>query len=128
MKYLLDTHILLWAVEDNPKLSQKARQIINNTDNELLFSVVSIWEIAIKVGRGKPDFTFNPTILRRILLDAGYLEMPVLGHHAPFVQDLPNIHKDPFDRLLIATAKLEGLILITADSYVAEYDDSIILV
>jgi len=128
VKYLLDTHILLWAVEDNPKLSQKVRQIINDDDNDLLFSVASIWEIAIKVGRGKPDFTFNPTILRRILLDAGYLEMPILGHHVPFVQDLPNIHKDPFDRLLIATAKLEGFILVTADTHVAKYDNQIILV
>lgn len=128
MKYLLDTHILLWAVEDNPKLSQKARQIINNEDNELLFSVASIWEIAIKVGRGKPDFLFNPSLLRRVLLDAGYLEIPILGHHVPFVQELPNIHKDPFDRLLIATAKMEGFILMTADGHIAKYSQDILLV
>lgn len=128
MKYLLDTHILLWAVEDNPKLSPKARQLIDNSDSELLFSVVSIWEIAIKVGRGKDDFSFDPNILRRVLLDADYLEIPVLGHHVPFVQHLPDIHKDPFDRLLIATAKAEGFILVTADSYVAKYDHQIILV
>lgn len=128
MKYLLDTHILLWAVEDNPKLSQKARQIIDNPENELLFSVVSIWEIAIKIGRGKDDFSFDPNILRRVLLDADYLEIPVLGHHVPFVQHLPDIHKDPFDRLLIATAKAEGFILVTADSHVAKYDNQIVLV
>lgn len=128
MKYLLDTHILLWAVEDSPKLSQKARQIIDNPENELLFSVVSIWEIAIKVGRGKDDFSFDPNILCRVLLDADYLEIPVLGHHVPFVQHLPDIHKDFFDRLLIATAKAEGFILVTADSHVAKYDNQIVLV
>lgn len=72
MKYLLDTHILLWSVEDNPKLSKSARAIIENSDNTLLFSVVSIWEVAIKIGTNKPDFDFNPSVLRRVLLDADY--------------------------------------------------------
>ncbi len=128
MRYLLDTHILLWAVEDNPKLSKKARSIIEDENNTLVFSVVSIWEVAIKLGTNKVDFNFNPASLRRVLLDAGYEEMPVLGHHVPFISELPNIHKDPFDRLLIATAKLEGMTLLTADGLVSQYGNNIMAV
>lgn len=128
MKYLLDTHILLWAVEDNPKLSSKARAIIADDSNDLVFSVVSIWEVAIKLGTHKVDFNFNPATLRRVLLDAGYIEMSILGHHVPYVYELPSIHKDPFDRLLIATAKLEGMILLTVDSAVLQYGSNIMSV
>lgn len=84
--------------------------------------------MAIKVGTGKRDFDFNPSSLRRVLLDADYLEMPVLGHYVPFVYELPQIHKDPFDRLLIATAKLEGLTLVTHDGDVAKYGSNILKV
>jgi len=121
MKLLVDTHLLLWAANAPERLPAKALPLLNNPDHELLFSAASIWEIAIKNGLGREDFQVDARLLRRGLLDNGYLELPITSAHAVFVESLPPIHKDPFDRILVAQATAEGITLITADSVVAKY-------
>ena len=102
MRLLLDTHLLLWAAISPGRLSDDARTFVSDPVNELTFSAASIWEVTIKHGLGRPDFTVDPRLLRRGLLENGYGEMPVTGQHAVAVASLPNLHKDPFDRLLVA--------------------------
>ena len=121
MNILLDTHLLLWAAYDPERLSGAAVQLIEDRRNTLLFSAASIWEVSIKASLGREDFDADPWTLRRGLLDAGYEELPINGVHAAEVRDLPALHKDPFDRLLVAQARCEGVPLLTADSAVAEY-------
>lgn len=121
MKLLLDTHLLLWAAAAPDKLPAAARAEIENVDNELLFSAASIWEVAIKRGLDRPDFTVNTRLLRRGLLDNGYQELPITGEHAAAVDGLPPLHKDPFDRMLIAQSISEGIALLTVDERVARY-------
>lgn len=121
MKLLLDTHLLLWAAGLPDRLSSTALEMINDPANELLFSAASIWEVAIKRGLGRSDFQADPRLLRRGLLDNGYDELPVVSAHVVIIESLPPIHKDPFDRLLIAQAAVEGITLLTADSVVAKY-------
>lgn len=121
MKLLLDTHLLLWLAATPKKLSKKARVVIENQDNELFFSAASIWEVAIKQTLGRDDFTVDAHLLRRGLLDNGYSELPILSEHAVAVNSLPDIHKDPFDRMLVAQATVEGFVLLTADATVAKY-------
>lgn len=121
MKLLLDTHLLLWAAGDPDRLSAEARTLIGAPENELLFSAASVWEIAIKRGLDREDFQVNPRLLRRGLLDNGYRELPVGSEHAVAIDSLPPLHKDPFDRLLVAQAMVEGITLLTADAWVAQY-------
>ena len=121
MKFLLDTHLLLWAAGHPNRLSSAAVALIDAPTNELLFSAASIWEVAIKRGLGRTDFQADPRLLRRGLLDNGYSELPVLSDHVVAIDSLPAIHKDPFDRLLVAQATVEGITLLTADSVVARY-------
>ena len=121
MKLLLDTHVLIWAAGLPDRLSANARELIADADNELFFSAASLWEIAIKSGLGREDFTVDARLLRRGLLDNGYSELPVASEHAVAVDGLPPIHRDPFDRLLIAQAMVEGITLLTADELVARY-------
>ncbi|MES2319650.1 MAG: type II toxin-antitoxin system VapC family toxin [Pseudomonadota bacterium] len=121
MKYLLDTHILLWAAGNPPALSKAARLILEDPDNELIYSAASLWEIAIKRGLGRPDFQVDPRLLRRGLLDNGYTELPISGAHTVAIDGLPTLHKDPFDRILIAQAMVEGFTLLTADPIIARY-------
>jgi len=121
VKLLLDTHLLLWAAEDSDRLPKVARRLIADTDNDLLFSVASLWEIAIKRGLDRKDFEVDPRLLRRALLDNGYGELVITSEHAVSVEGLPAIHKDPFDRLLVAQATVEGITLLTADARVGEY-------
>jgi len=121
MKVLLDTHLLLWAAGQPNRLSAAARRLIDNPRSELLFSAASIWEVAIKRGLGRTDFQADPRLLRRGLLDNGYAELPILSNHVVAIDSLPPIHKDPFDRLLVAQATVEGITLLTADSAVAQY-------
>src|SRR5690606_34592905 len=121
MKLLLDTHLLLWAASNPERLSPEACELISEIGNEILFSAASIWEIAIKNSLGRPDFVVDPRLLRRGLLDNGYAELPVASHHAVAIDSLPPIHKDPFDRILIAQAVSEGIILLTSDAIVASY-------
>jgi PIN domain nuclease of toxin-antitoxin system len=128
MKFLLDTHLLLWAAGDAKQLSNIARDLIENPDNELLFSPVSIWEVAIKRALKREDFCTDPHVLRRGLLDNGYIELPITSAHTAAIDTLPPIHKDPFDRLLIAQSIIEGITLLTVDTLVAQYQGSIRLV
>jgi PIN domain nuclease of toxin-antitoxin system len=125
VKLLLDTHLLLWAAGQPERLSRSARALIEEPLNELLFSAASLWEITIKRSLGRADFRVNPRILRRGLLDNGYVELPILSGHAVAVEDLPPIHKDPFDRILIAQSIVEGIVFVTADPLIAQYDDSV---
>ena len=121
MKLLLDTHLLLWAASQPKRLSAEARRLIEDPENELLFSAASIWEVAIKSGLGREDFQADARVFRRELIDNGYLELVIRSEHAAATADLPPIHKDPFDRLLIAQSLVEGIALLTADPTVARY-------
>ena len=128
MNLLLDTHILLWAAGRPDRLPADVSKLITSIDNALWFSVASIWEIVIKRGLGRDDFRVDPARLRRRLIENGYSELAVLGSHVIAVQSLPAIHRDPFDRILIAQAIDEGLTLLTADAGVAAYPAPIRLV
>jgi PIN domain nuclease of toxin-antitoxin system len=121
MKFLLDTHLLVWTAVEPEKLSIAAWQLLDDPENDLYFSVVSLWEVAIKRRLKRSDFRADPRLLRRELLDNGYSELGITGEHALAIDGLPPIHKDPFDRILIAQALVEGVTLLTADGVVAKY-------
>lgn len=128
MILLLDTHVLLWAAHDPDKLSAKARAAIIEPANELWFSAASIWEVAIKATIGRSDFEFDAGVLRRALVENGYVELAVDSRHAAEVAALPSIHRDPFDRLLVAQARIEGCQLLTVDRRLADYGSPVVLV
>jgi len=121
MKLLLDTHLLLWAAQGMERLPADAQRLMSAHENELFFSVASLWEIVIKRGLDRDDFKVDPRVLRRGLLDNGYNELSIHSEHAVAIDTLPPIYKDPFDRLLVAQAIVEGITLLTADARVAEY-------
>ena len=121
MKFLLDTHVLLWAAGAPKRLPRSARALLEDEANDLLFSAVSLWEVAIKQLQGRQDFQADTRVLRRGLLDSGYTELPVTGAHAVALDLLPPLHKDPFDRMLVAQAVVEGITLLTADATIARY-------
>jgi PIN domain nuclease of toxin-antitoxin system len=121
MKLLLDTHLLLWAAGEPQRLSKQARTLLDDPDNELLFSAASLWEVAIKRGLGRRDFKVDARLLRRGLLDNGYSELPIISDHVVATESLPPIHKDPFDRVLVAQATVEGITLLTIDALVSQY-------
>lgn len=121
MKLLLDTRLLLWAAGQPDRLPMEARALIGSPENELFFSAASIWEVVIKGNLGRDDFRTDARLLRRGLLDNGYGELPVGSEHAVAVGNLPPIHKDPFDRILVAQAQVEGITLLTVDPLVARY-------
>lgn len=125
MTVLLDTHVLLWAAGAPDRLPSDARAVIEDPETTLVYGVASVWEIAIKSGLGRTDFRVDPRVLRRRLLANDYTELPVTGSHAAVVDLLPPIHKDPFDRLLVAQAQLEGLTLWTVDETLARYSGPI---
>ena len=128
MKLLLDTHLILWAAGEPDRLSSNAYTLINTKENTLFFSAASVWEVAIKSGLGRDDFHVDSRLLRRGLLDNGYRELPICSEHAVTIGSLPPIHKDPFDRMLIAQAMVEGIILLTSDVLVAKYPGPIQMV
>ncbi len=128
MKLLLDTHLLLWAAGMSERLPLKARALIEEPGTEPIVSAASLWEVAIKSGLGRTDFSVDPRLLRRGLLEHGYSELPVTGAHATAVDLLPSIHKDPFDRILVAQAQIEGITLLTTDEIVARYPGPIRMV
>jgi PIN domain nuclease of toxin-antitoxin system len=125
MRLLLDTHLLLWAAGQPKKLPAAARKMIANPRNSLCFSAASLWEIAIKNALGRNDFHADPGVLRRGLLESGYEGLPITGDHAMAAAVLPALHGDPFDRILVAQAAVEGMMLVTADAQVAKYPGSI---
>ncbi len=121
MRLLLDTHLLLWTAGKSQMLPREAVELIGAPENEINYSVVGLWEVAIKNGLGRSDFSVDLASLRRRLLDNGYREIPVTGEHALAIERLPVLHRDPFDRLLVAQATVEGMILLTADATLASY-------
>jgi len=128
MKVLLDTHLLLWAAGEPDRLPAVAAQMIADPENELFFSAASLWEVAIKAGLGRNDFTVEPRLLRRGLLDNGYAELTISSEHAVATDSLPPIHRDPFDRMLVAQATTEGVLLLTSDPMVGRYPGPVRLV
>ena len=128
MKLLLDTHLLLWAATAPQRLSAEAQGLFNDPDNELYFSAVSIWEVAIKRGLDRPDFQLDVRQFRRGLVDNGYIELPMSSLHAVAIDLLPAVHRDPFDRMLVAQASVEGLPLFTSDVVLAQYTGLVRLV
>jgi len=128
LKLLLDTHIVLWAAGQPEKLSESARILLTTPENVLFFSAASIWEIVIKRGLGREDFKVNPRRLRMMLIAHGYTELPVTSEHALTVETLPLLHKDPFDRLLLAQARTEGMSLLTTDASVSQYQECVLSV
>lgn len=121
MNLLLDTHILLWAAGQPGKLSPAARELLQDTANQLFFSPASLWEISIKQSLGRDDFNVDARRLWRLLLTNGYRELPISSDHTVAINELPPLHKDPFDRILLAQARVEGIELITADNALAAY-------
>ena len=121
MTLLLDTHLLLWAAGQPERLPAEARRLLDDPDNTLLFSAASLWEIAVKHTLGRADFRAEPRVLRRRLMDSGYVELPVTADHAVNIDALESFHRDPFDRLLLAQALAEGVTLLTVDEKLARY-------
>ena len=121
MRLLLDTHLLVWAMGSPQRLPAGLAPMLEDPGQVPVFSVASLWELVIKQALGRPDFSVQPALLRRALLDEGWQELPIEAHHALAVATLPPLHRDPFDRLLLAQANAEGLLLITADKQMAAY-------
>jgi PIN domain nuclease of toxin-antitoxin system len=121
VKLLIDTHLFLWAALNDRRFPRAAAKAFINPANELYISSASIWEVTIKSSRGDRGFLVDPRVIRRDLLDNGYIELPITSEHTLAVYDLPPIHKDPFDRILIAQATVEGITLLTSDRQVAKY-------
>jgi PIN domain nuclease of toxin-antitoxin system len=128
LRFLLDTHLLIWASSVSSRLTPEARGLITDPENEIMFSVISLWEIAIKSALGRSDFDIDPHILRRVLIDNEYKELAFLSDHALMVTTLPNIHSDPFDRALLAQARAEGIILLSSDRQIQRYGGGVKLV
>jgi PIN domain nuclease of toxin-antitoxin system len=122
---LVDTHLLLRAAGQPERLSRKARRLLEDASSQLWFSAASLWEVAIKHALGRDDFRVEPNRLRRALVANGWHELAISGDHALATLGLPPIHKDPFDRMLIAQAHAEGVILVTSDDIVARYPGQI---
>jgi len=125
MRLLLDTHVLLWVMADDPALSPAARATISRADM-VYASAVSLWEISIKAGLGK--LKIDQDRLVEQLLTAGFEPLPVTWEHAAAVRHLPDLHRDPFDRLLVAQAMSEPLRLLTTDKILADYSELVMLV
>lgn len=128
MRILLDTHLLLWSVAQSDRLPDTARELLEDTDNTLFCSVASLWEIAIKTALRRADFAIDLRKLRHALDAMGVVELPVDGRHTETLIKLPPIHKDPFDRMLVAQSMAEPLVLLTNDAILTEYWDGVRLV
>ena len=128
MRVLVDTHLLLWAVANSRRLPKEARNLIVDAANEVFYSAASVWEVAIESGLRRRDFRANPTVLVRALARSGFSELPVTATHAARVGSLPGIHRDPFDRLLVAQSLSEPMTLITNDAALVGYGPLVQLV
>ena len=128
MRILLDTHVAIWAIADDDRLPISARGLILDVQNDLFVSVASIWEIAVKHSLARHDMPISGKQAAEWFQAAGYVLLPISAAHAAAVEDLPCIHADPFDRLIVAQALMEPLRLLTHDRTVARYNDSILLV
>ena len=121
MRLLLDTHLLLWAAANSKRLSREARELLEDADNDVYYSAASIWEIAIKSSLRRKDFRIELPQLLSALPEMGLIELPITAVHAAGVSSLPPIHRDPFDRLLIAQSLTEPLVLLTNDALLERY-------
>ena len=121
MRQLLDTHLLLWAAANSKRLSREARELLEDADNDVYYSAASIWEIAIKSSLRRKDFRIELPQLLSALAEMGLIELPITAVHAAGVSSLPPIHRDPFDRLLIAQSLTEPLVLLTNDALLERY-------
>jgi PIN domain nuclease of toxin-antitoxin system len=126
MNLLLDTHVALWAITDHPKLTKKARELIESPRSTVWISAASLWEIAVKHGLGRGDMPVSGQDALRYFRESGYRFLAIEPEHAAAVEDLPAHHADPFDRILVAQALTEPMRLITHDPLVASYSDTII--
>jgi PIN domain nuclease of toxin-antitoxin system len=125
VRLLLDTHLLLWAVASSKRLSREARALLEDQGNDVHFSAASMWEIAIKSGLGRSEFRIDVAAVAAALPAMGLAELPVKAAHAVAVTQLPAIHRDPFDRLLLAQSIAEPLVLVTNDAALARYSENI---
>lgn len=125
MRLLLDTQVVIWLIEGEPRLPAYARGVIEDPTSDITLSVASLWEIAIKFGRRRPDFRHAPGVIRAAAQRAGWKELPIRAEHVIDVANLPAIHGDPFDRLLVAQARVEGLVLLSADATLLGYGDPV---
>jgi PIN domain nuclease of toxin-antitoxin system len=125
MRILLDTHVLLWILIEPGHLDQEIRETVETGAEEILFSAANIWEIAIKSRLGRADFAFAPGEIARAARDSGFTELPVRAKAAALVAELPLLHRDPFDRLLIAQTMTEPAIFYTADPKLSAYSELI---
>ncbi|MFZ3234761.1 MAG: type II toxin-antitoxin system VapC family toxin [Stellaceae bacterium] len=123
MRILLDTHVLLWALVEPERLDQDSRAAIRSGVNAVLFSSASIWEIAIKAGLRRADFVVDPVEVVREAVAAGLTELALRSSAAVLVAELPPLHRDPFDRVLIAQAIAEPAFLYTADQRLSAYSE-----
>lgn len=121
-EYLLDTNLLLWMSLEPERISSSTTDLISNYSHDLFFSVVSIWEVAIKFAKHPKTFTANPYALRTGLLEREFQELPLQSSHAIATLRLPLLHRDPFDRILLAQALVEQIVLLTVDERLAAYD------
>lgn len=121
MRLLLDTHLLLWAMAASRKLPKAVKSQLLDSNNEVYYSAASLWEVAIKHDLRRKDFRIDPDSLLGALRASGFLELPVTAAHAVAVTRLPPIHKDPFDRLLVAQGMSEPMVLLTNDTILAGY-------
>jgi PIN domain nuclease of toxin-antitoxin system len=126
MKFLLDTHILIWSLQNNNNLSQQIRDIVNNIDNEIYVSAASIWEIAIKSSINKLNLSVEKVV--ETLHDSDYFSLPITFSHAAKITQLPYYHNDPFDRILIAQTLVEKLTFITHDHKIKQYNIPLLFV
>ena len=128
MRLLLDTHVALWALTDSPRLASPARELILDPENEVWFSAATIWEIAIKHSLARKDMPISGLEASRLLVEAGYIELPVTAAHAAATEQLPPHHTDHFDRILVAQAIVEPMRLLTHDRALLRYGTTMHLV
>ena len=128
MRILIDTHVIIWAMVESPRLSSKARKILTEDGNEFFLSAASLWEIALKHGNSPRDMPVTPSLVQAFCLDSGVSALNISFLHAARTISLPPIHADPFDRMLVAQAQCESLQLLTHDALIARYGDFVIKV
>ncbi len=128
MRLLVDTHLVLWAAAKSRRLPKEGRRLLEDPANDVYYSAASLWEIAIKAALRKSDFRVDLALLRQGLAAMDFVELPISGAHAERLASLPPIHKDPFDRMLVAQSLAESLVLLTNDVTLAAYGEGVKIV
>jgi PIN domain nuclease of toxin-antitoxin system len=124
-RFLVDTQLLLWSASGSRRLPAAVGRLFRDGRHEFHFSAASLWEVAVKASLGRADFSVEARQLREVLVGNGFHELPITGAHAVAVSGLPDLHADPFDRLLVAQAQVEPMVLVTADQRLARYPGTI---